>query len=422
MRIVIIGAGAAGISAAETIRKYSTDSEITVISKEPFLPFSPVGLPEYIEGKISRQQLLLWDEKFIQEKRINLILGKAAVKVYPKEQRIAMDNDSSLSYDRLLIASGASPILPEDFGNRRGVFKLRSLEDAEAIRSQIKKRAIIYGAGAVAIKIAVALRRLGIDVILLCRSRPLRRLFDEDISRLISDLLSSNGVEIVQVSDYARLIGDPVERLSIGIQEFKCDGVIAALGVTPNTSFLNGQMVRLGALGGIIVDEKMCTSAKNIYAAGDCAETKDITSGESYVMALWPPAVEQGRVAALNMMGTEATYQGTLPGNVIDVFGMPLASIGSLNGKKINTGRKGKIIRFTYNNIGKVIGCQLVGDVNHLGLISSYIKKGGDVDDLERLWLVSTGRLLSTRLFRQECTTAHIQDEERISAPNEQNL
>jgi len=138
----------------------------------------------------------------------------------------------------------------------------------------------------------------------------------------------------------------------------------------------------------------MRTSAEDIYAAGDCAETVDITSGKSYVMALWPPAVEQGKVAALNMVSLETTYPGTLPGNVVEVFNTTFMSIGSLEGEKIDIEKGGRISRFTVNKKGRVVGCQLIGDINQVGIISSFIKKGGNVEDLEHIELIPSGRLL----------------------------
>jgi NADPH-dependent 2,4-dienoyl-CoA reductase/sulfur reductase-like enzyme len=384
MRIVIVGAGAAGISAAETIRKYDTNSEITVINRERSLPYSPVALPEYIEGKIRKEQLLLWNADFIKKENVNFIQGKAVVHIHPHEKKIRVDDGTVLSYDILLIASGASPIVTQDLRDRKGVFTLRTLENAEAIRHQIKDRVVIYGAGAVATAIAVSLRKRGIDVIILCRSRILRRLFDEDICRLIHDVLIANGVKIVGFHEQVHIIGDPVERLRTETQDLQCDGIISALGVTPNTSFLNDRIIHLGTWGGIIVNEKMETSAADIYAAGDCTETRSFISGKSCAIALWPPAVEQGKVAALNMLGIKAIYEGTLTQNVIDVFDTPFVSIGSLDGVKISISKHGSIKRFTVKN-GKVTGAQLVGDVDDAGLISSNIKKGINAVKLDYL-------------------------------------
>lgn len=398
MRILIIGAGAAGISAAETIRNHPADAEITIITKDKCPPFSPVALPDYIEGKVSKEQMVLWEEKATREKQIHLLLGKTVVSVNPDKRVVETDDGALVSYDKLLIASGASPTLPQDLEGRKGVFTLRTLEDADSLRQQMRERGVIFGAGAVAVKLAVALQKIGIEVLLLCRTRVLRRLFDEDISQLIHDLLVANGVKVLGVGKQTRVLGDPVERLRIGGQEFKCDGVISAMGVTPNTSFLNDGKIHRGSSGGIITNERMRTSVEDIYAAGDCAETIDITRGKSYVMALWPPAVEQGRVAALNILGIRSIYEGTLPENVIDVFGMPFASIGSLDGEKIEISKRGTLSRFTVNEEGKIIGCQMVGNIDNVGLISSFIRRGNSIKDLENLRLVSTGRLPFTRL------------------------
>ena len=393
MKVIIVGAGAAGMSAAETIRAHDASAQLLIISRDRSLPYSPVALPEYIEGRISQEQMLLWDDEFCARRKLDFMPGKAVVNINPDERTVALDDGSILSYDRLLIASGASPVFPEELRHRRGVFGLRTMEDAEAMRRQVKQRVIVYGAGAVATKVAVAFRRMGVDVILICRSRILRRLFDEDICRLIHDTLTINGVKIIGLHTHVRLSGDPVDRLRIGTRELPCDGVIVALGVSPNTSFVEGHHIHLGTSGGISVNERMETSAPHIYAAGDCAQTDDIITGQGQVVALWPPAVEQGRIAALNMLGIERQYEGALRQNVVDVFGTPFASIGSLDGGKIDRVSGDSLSRFTIQE-GKVVGCQLVGDINNAGWLSARIKRGMAVEDLA---LVSGGRHLPVR-------------------------
>jgi NADPH-dependent 2,4-dienoyl-CoA reductase/sulfur reductase-like enzyme len=220
MRIVIIGAGAAGVSAAETIRKLNADVEITIINEEDSLPYSPVALPEYIEGRISREQLYLWNDDRIRKMKVFYVRGKTAVNVDVNAKKVITEDGSVFPYDKLLIATGGRPVIPDELKNKRGILTLRTYSDAEAIRNKIKERVVIYGAGAVAVKTAVALRRKGIDVIILCRSRVLRRLFDEDICRLIHDLLITNGVKIVGIHEQMRLLGDPVEKLRLQTYPF----------------------------------------------------------------------------------------------------------------------------------------------------------------------------------------------------------
>jgi len=375
IRAVIIGAGAAGISAAATLREHSPKTETTVISKEKRAPYSPVALPDYIEGRIPVDVLSLWNEHSMDTEHTNLVLGKSVAEIRTNAKGVVLDDGSVVSFDRLLIASGASPILTGEMQNRRGVFTLRTLEDAEQIRKQIKERVIVYGAGAVAVKISTALHQMGVDVIMICRSRVLSRLFDEDICRLIHDTLIGGGIKVVGAHPHMRILGDPVDRFRLGHREFRCDGVIAALGVAPNTSFLTDKTIRLGRSGGICVNERMETSARDIYAAGDCAETKDIISGTTRLAPLWPLAVEQGRIAALNMCGETAAYEGALPYNVINVFDVPFVSIGSLEGERVEIARHGSITRLTVRN-GLIVGAQIVGDVKYAALISSSMRKG----------------------------------------------
>ena len=237
-------------------------------------------------------------------------------------------------------------------------------------------------------KVSVALRRVGVDVIVLCRSRVLRRQFDEDVCELIHGLFAANGVTLIHTREVPRIMGNPVERVQIGGREFECDGIIAALGVAPNTSFVDGQAIQLGPSGGVVTSDRMQTSSADVYAAGDCAETKDIITGKRSIAALWLPAVEQGRVVALNMLGQDVAYEGALSQNMIDVFDTPFASIGSLDGEKIDV-RDGKTIRRFTLKSGKVVGAQLVGDIDDAGLISSGIKRGIEVTDLEHLKLLS---------------------------------
>lgn len=384
MHIVIIGAGAAGISAVETIRKYDESLEITVINKENTLPYSLVALHEYIIGNISKEKLYLWDKKFIKKKNINLILGKVVVNVLPNAKKIVLDDNSTIKYDKLLIATGAVPKLTKELKDKKGVFTLRTLEDAEAIKNHIFKRVIIYGAGAVALKIAVALHKIGIKVIILCRSRVCRKLFDEDISKLLHKKLTENGIKIVNISKEIKFIGNPIEGVKIGKKKFKCDGVIAGIGIVPNTSFLNSKEILLGKSNGIIVNKRLETSVRDIYAAGDCSETFDIVDGKKKIIALWPPAIEQGKISALNMLGKNVIYEGTLSQTIIDVFDKTFVSIGSIDGEKITKRRHGVIERFTIKN-GKVVGVQIFGSTENWGVISLCIKKGIEVKDLRHL-------------------------------------
>jgi NADPH-dependent 2,4-dienoyl-CoA reductase/sulfur reductase-like enzyme len=389
VKYLILGAGAAGVSAAETIRVYDKESELVVVSKEDNLPISPVALPEYIEGSISKEELFLWDRGYLEENRIELILGRRVARIDQGKRTVSFTGSKSLAYDRLLIATGASPVLTKDFTMKEKVFTLRTLDDAEGIIKCAKERVIIYGAGAIAVKVAVALRKRGIDVIVICRSRVLRRLFDDDICSMINSKLADNGVRIAGSCqlDSCSAVGDA----RVEDEELSYDCIVAAMGVKPNVPFADKKSIRFGSSGGISVDDGMQTSAPGIYAAGDCVETLDVTTGRSSVTMLWPPAVEQGKIAAMNMLGKAATYAGTLPSNAIHVFDDTFVTMGSLEGQKVNVMDKGSIIRFTVRD-DKIVGCQMVGDAESAGAIASCIRNGVRVKDLERMGVIPYGK------------------------------
>lgn len=401
MKIVIIGIGAAGLSAIRTILKLKPESEITVISKEDAMPFAPVALHKIIENEISEQQLNSWEKEYSQKNNITFIHGKKIIKVIAEKKELLFDDNTTLNYDKLLIASGASPKISPDLALRNDVFTLRNLDDAKSIKNNFKKRAIIFGAGAVSIKIAVALRTIGVDVILLCRSRLCRRIFDEDISELIRDLLIKEGIKVLDPSEI-KIIDNPAKEIEISNQKFDIDGIIAALGVSPNTDFLDSNEFQLSKNGGILVNEFLQTNKTDVYAAGDCIETVNLMNGETENMALWPTAVEQGKIAASNILGAKQSYEGTVSRNVIDVFNTPFVTIGSINGEKITIQNEHSLKRFTIRN-NKLIGVQLVNDIEDSGRLLSYIKQGGEWnEELLSFKTMIHSRNRSTPLLRKK--------------------
>ncbi len=392
VKYLILGAGAAGVSAAERIREYDRESGLVVISKEKNLPISTVALPEYIDGSISREDLFLWDREYLKKARIELILGSHVAQINYLKRNVSLADGRSIAYDRMLIATGASPILTKDLAVKERVFTLRTLDDAEGIMKCARERVIIYGAGAIAIKVAVALRKRGIDVIIICRSRVLRRLFDDDICGMINSSLVDNGIRIAGSCEL-----DSCENgdARVGEEELSYDCIVAAMGVRPNIPFIDKNAIRCSSSGGITVGNGMETSVPGIYAAGDCAETVDVTTGRRGIIALWPPAVEQGKIAAMSMLGKEASYPGALPSNAIQVFGNNFVTMGSLEGAKVSFTGKAGTIRFTLNG-GKIVGCQMVGDVEGAGVIASIIRNGITLNELERQGVLPYGKSIRT--------------------------
>ena len=339
MRHIIIGAGGAGTAAAETISANSED-EVVVINREKSLPYSPAALPYYIEGTVRRDELFIWNWHFVRSSGIDYLMGREVVRVNTEAKKVILDNGEEIDYDRLLISSGAEPNIIPQF-RRENVIGVRTLKDAERLR-KVRGRAIIIGAGPVAVETAIALKRLGADPVIICRSRILRRLFDEDISDIIRDVMILNGVKVLFEKNID-LVGDPVEGVKAPCGVIYGDIVVAAIGVRPNLRFLDGR-IALGDRGGILTDERMRTNVEGVYAAGDCAETKDLISGRYGIFSIWPLAREQGRVAGYNMLGVEKRYRGSINMNIITIFDKVFASIGDLH-----RGEEGGLARLSHS-------------------------------------------------------------------------
>jgi nitrite reductase (NADH) large subunit len=355
MRHVIIGAGGAGTAAAETISANS-DDEVVVINREKVLPYSPAALPYYIEGTVKRNELFIWNWHFVRSSGIEYLMGREVVKVDTERKKVILDNGEEIDYDRLLISTGAEPRIIPQF-RRENVIGVRSIEDADRLR-KVRGRVIIIGAGPVAVETSIALKKLGADPIIICRSRILRRLFDEDISDIIRDVMILNGVKVL-FEKSIEVIGDPAEGIKAPCGVVYADLIVAALGVRPNMSFLDGR-IELGGHGGILTNERMETSVENVYAAGDCAETRDLITGNYGIFAIWPLAREQGRVAGYNMMGGEKRYRGSINMNVITIFDKVFASIGTFAGARKEVWHGSHIAKLFIEN-GRLNGAQLVG-------------------------------------------------------------
>ena len=355
MRHVIIGAGGAGTAAAETISENSED-EVVVINREKTLPYSPAALPYYIEGTVRREKLFIWDWRFVRSSGIDYVMGREVENIDVEKKRVFLDNGEEIDYDRLLISSGAKPNIIPQF-RRENVIGVRTIEDADRLK-RIRGRVIIIGAGPVAVETAIALRRLGADPIIICRSRILRRLFDEDISDIIRDIMILNGVKVL-FEKSIELVGEPAEGIKAPCGIVYGDLIVAALGVRPNLSFVDGR-IALGERGGILTDERMRTNVKDVYAAGDCAETRDLITGRYGIFAIWPLAREQGRVAGYNMLGVEKRYRGSINMNIITIFDKVFASIGTFTGARKEVWHGSHIAKLFIEN-GRLNGAQLVG-------------------------------------------------------------
>jgi NAD(P)H-nitrite reductase large subunit len=332
---VILGNGPAGVIAAETIRKQQRDDDIVLIGDEPEPPYSRMAIPYLLMGNIGEDGTCLRkDDGHFDRHRIELRTGKATT-VDAAARRVHLEDGSELSFDRLLIATGATPIRPPIPGiDLLRVHACWTLADARRIMSFATPgaRVLQMGAGFIGCIImqALAARDVALTVVEM-GDRMVPRMMGDGAGGMIKRWVEKKGVEVYTSTRVEAIEpGSPlVVRLSNG-KQLPVDLVISATGVRPNIGFLENSAVR--CLQGVLTDERMQTSVEDIFAAGDCAEAFDVVSGKTIVSAIQPNAADQAYCAGMNMAGKQARSNGVTQINVLDTLGLISASFGQWEG------------------------------------------------------------------------------------------
>ncbi|MBP6898673.1 MAG: NAD(P)/FAD-dependent oxidoreductase [Burkholderiaceae bacterium] len=387
MKHVILGAGPAGIIAAETLRKHAPADDIVVIGDEPEAPYSRMAIPYLLIGKVGEDGThLRHGVTHYHDLRITLRRGLRATGVDTAARQVALSDGSTLGYDRLLIATGSSPATPPIPGiHGRGVHSCWTLEDARAIQALAKPgaRVLQMGAGFIGCIIMEALAMRGVQLsVVEMGDRMVPRMMGPTAGGMIKDWCQAKGVAVytsarVEAIDRATPGEPPMSvRLSTG-QRIEADLVISATGVKPNIGFLEHSGVR--CLVGVLTDEHLQTSAPGVYAAGDCAEAFDKVSGTTIVSAIQPNAAEQARVAALNMAGQRAELKGVTQINVLDTLGLISASFGQWQG--LPGGEQVELTdRANHRHISlqfkgdRLVGCNAIGFTEHVGVMRGLVE------------------------------------------------
>ncbi len=392
MRIVIVGNGPAALSAVEAIRERDGECDITILSPEGVRAYTPCFLAKYVAGTIDEERLSLKCDDFHQKHGVELCCGQPVVSVKPEEKAVVLQDGSLVSYDRLLLAYGAAPMMPDIPGlSGEGVYVFRSLPDAEKIRAAAAtaKRVVVLGSGFVAMEIAEALAETGVAVTVIARKeRILRRIFDPEVAALVESHMAQHGVHFAKGHDLA-----DVERSDDGLiraailgngERLECDMIVVGVGMQADTTLVDGTAIAVGR--GILTDAGTRTSAPDVYAAGDVAEME--IDGVRKVNLIHPNAVVSGRIAGYNMTGADESLPGHLSDmNVLTVFGRSFLSAGSFDGEVILRRRAGSdgLLMVFADGEGTITGVQLVGDVTRGGLYASLIQREVSVDAVPEL-------------------------------------
>jgi len=382
MHHVILGAGPAGVIAAETIRKHRPDDRITVIGAEREPPYSRMAIPYLLAGNIPEAGTWLrHDREHFAQQRIEVMQARVTA-VDAHARTVTLPSGDKLAFDRLLIATGALPVTPPVPGiDRPGVHPCWTLEDARHIMELARPgaRVVQMGAGFIGCIIMEALAARGVELAVVeMADRMVPRMMGPVAGTMLKDWCLKKGVQVftgTRVEEIAA--ASPLRvRLSDG-QSLDADLVISATGVKPSIGFLEESGITCSA--GILTDARMQTNVPGIYAAGDCAEAFDKITGRTMVSAIQPNAADQARIAGLNMAGLDAELSCVTYINVLDTLGLVSASFGDWAGAPGGqhaelTDREGLrhlSLRFKDD---VMVGANAIGWTQHVGVLRGLVE------------------------------------------------
>jgi NAD(P)H-nitrite reductase large subunit len=394
---VIIGASAAGLSCAEAIRSKDKKGRITLLSEEEVPLYSRCLLTYFISGKLDKEKLAFKEKDFYKKNGIEAHHGVKAERIDLKIRKVVCGNKKSFKFDKLLIATGArSKAAGIDGEDKRGVLGLRTIKDAEEIIGMLDKveTAVILGGGLIGLRDAYALNLRGKKVKAIVRSpQVLSQMLDKDAADIIESRLAEEGIEVMKglsataVKGKANAEGVKLENGDT----IPCQLVIIGKGVKPNSEIASDAGIKVKE--GIIVNEYLGTSIKDIYAAGDVCEAYDVAQEKSGVSAIWPVAVEQGRIAGLNMAGEKTPYDGSAMMNATDFYGLAAISIGLTKVKSqgydelVKIDRPGKTYKKLVLKDDIMRGAILINNVQSAGVYGVLIQKKVDVSAIKDMLL-----------------------------------
>ncbi|MCG8487887.1 MAG: FAD-dependent oxidoreductase [Chromatiales bacterium] len=384
MHYVVIGAGPAGVTACDTLREEDPQCRITLIGGEPEPPYSRMAIPYLMVEKIEEHGTYLrQNDSHYAERQIELVDGPVS-RVDPQNRRVVLENGSELEYDRLMIATGATPLKPPIPGiDLPGVHNCWTMADTRAIveRAQPGSSVVLIGAGFIGCIIleALVMRKVNLTVVEKA-PRMVARMMDPVASELLQGWCESKGVDvhtnagvtsITQQGGGLQLAVDNGERLT-------ADLVITAMGVRANTEFLEGSGIEIN--DGIVVNAHFQSNFPDIYAAGDVAQGLDFSTGLNQVQAIQPTSVEHGRMAAINMVRDAAVeHRGSLNMNVLDTLGLISSSFGQWMG--VENGEQSVLLdRDNYRYLrlefdgDYLVGASSLGHTQHIGVLRGLIR------------------------------------------------
>ncbi|MCY6960425.1 FAD-dependent oxidoreductase [Clostridium brassicae] len=420
-KILIVGGSAGGASTATRLRRLDKNAEITMYEKGEYISYSSCGLPYYIGDIITdKNNLILKTPKSFKEKHnVNVKINSHVLEIDPKNQNIKILSNHKIlteSYDYLILSPGAKPFTDPIYNLASNkIFTLRTIDDADNIKSYIRnnniKNALVIGGGYIGIEICENLKKIGLNVTVVQSAPHILAPFDSDISELIENELSKNGINLI-LNDSAVSFNDKPDHIDVELKSntvIRADMIILAIGIRPDIDFLKNSGIALGSKGHIVVNDKMQTNFDNIYALGDAVEICDFINKSKTAIALAPPTVKQADIVANNIMGIPSFYDGSLGSALIKVFDLTCGSTGNnertlkqhnIPYKVVYTKSKSNAayypesktlkLKLIFNSEGYILGSQIIGYKGvdkRLDVISTIISLKGTIFDAAKLQL-----------------------------------
>jgi nitrite reductase (NADH) large subunit len=403
---VILGNSASGLTAIDAIRARDKTGPITLISKEPDPAYSRVALPYILSKEKNLRQITLQEPEYFKTNNVETIIGTGASALDAKARTITLEDGRTVSYDKLLIATGSTSRVPPVQGiEDADVCYHWTLADTRKLEEQMAraKTCFVIGAGFISL----------LTVSALIKAAPLKYTVVEIADQVMPQLLDQTGGEALERGMREKgievLLGDSVSAIentqhsALGTRHytvtlgsgktFSADMIVCGTGVRPNVDFLSGSELKLA--NGVVTNERQQTNVPDVYAAGDCAETHDFLTGERVVHAIWPTAIDQGRVAGANMSagsasggaGDSQTYPGSLSWNVTELFGLASASVGEFRDRPglepiVFHNAAANIYRKLLLDGNRIVGAVVIGRAEHiqdLGVVQAMIRRKTDI-------------------------------------------
>jgi len=414
LHYVIIGNSTAAVGAVEGIRSIDPRSPITLISEEPYHTYSRPLISYYLAGKVIEEQMVYRPVNFYRDNKVGIFLGRRATNLDVESKKVTLEGGMTVSYDRLLLATGGKPFLPQIEGlTKKNVFTFTKWDDVKKIKETALpgNKAVVIGGGLIGLKAAESLSLIGAEVTVVeLADRILSTILDTEAAPMVQEKLEERGIKFQLGTTASSILGeDTVEEviLNNGVK-LQCNLLIFAIGVIPNADLVKNTPIKTNR--GILVNEYMSTSVKDVYAAGDVAEGYDLLHKENRLLPIIPNAYKQGEVAGLNMANCITKFAGGFAMNSISFFGFPMITAG-LQAETDSDGievlvrvcREKRAYRKVILRDNRVVGFILLNNIDRAGILTGLLKEQVDVGSFkDKLLMEDFGHVYFPKTVRRE--------------------